>query len=183
MKESRQSYYGMNFLLNALCGHRGTDAFYDQHKADIEIFLADLRQHLPTNYEIVFRGILLDPEIQKTNGLKALPHLRYISFSSDPAVALEFADLNSEMSAAMKQYRPKYQGYFIKHLATPDSIIFHHSWAERLGLERYLQDGIETVRRQKEVMIRNDGQVFKLNPVPRGCSSVLIGTDTVRMYE
>jgi hypothetical protein len=149
----------MNFILNALLG-TNPDAYYREHQADIEAAAAVVRRAMGATNAEVWRGVLLDPREVPDLKLKPLDHITFLSFSSDREVAKGFANIDHPISQFVKWKTPHYKGYLIKHVAESNEILFHHDWADRLHIGKYIE--IEVVKSQKEVILNQTFRTFDL---------------------
>lgn len=162
--------HGMNFILNSLRGGH-PDKYYFENRKYIDAFLKQLRFYFRPSPQKVYRGILLNPQDVPDLKLKPLDYMSFLSFSEDKSIAHVFADMESDMAMPYRYINPEHEGFLIEYTVQPDEIMFHHSWADTLGIERFFGDDIKIVHAQKEVMIKNSPKVFDLVPVQRGVSN------------
>lgn len=161
----------INFACNALSGHLpGADRYYQIYRDNIHRALYEIHRRHPVKPETLYRGVLLDPDNVKHWGGVLPPEScrQFISFSSDRKIAEVFADREHDMAFMIRRNYPECQGYLIEHTPDPDEILFHHSWAKPLQIERFVGREILVVEKQKEVMLAQRLRTFKLIPVAPG---------------
>jgi len=161
----------LNFICNALSGNlKGADIYYRQHKDLIQSSAQKVASHFPVSLEPIYRGVLLEPELTNTGILVADTYRQFLSFSAKRSIAEVFADKEHDMAFMIRIHCPNCQGFLIEHTPTCEEILFHYSWSEPLGLERYLGTEIHVVKKQQEVMLVQHHRSFKLLPVEPGIS-------------
>ena len=90
-----------NFVLNAIAGHN-PDAYFREHREPIVRAARRIREKLMVPHaSSVFRGLLVPPELALLPHLAPMPHITYLSFSIDEAVAQIFADPAHPIGAPM----------------------------------------------------------------------------------
>ena len=154
----------INFVCNALvASNTAVDNYFKENQKDIEAFAEIMHQKAPIKVEKIYRGLLMEEALET---LEPLPHIQFLSFSEDKKVAYDFADINSDISVAMRMENPNAKGYIIEYTPQKNEILFHHSWVDLMGLDWYLPKGsIELIREQKEVMLKQNMREFKLERV------------------
>lgn len=163
-REDAQTY--LTFIYNVVVPRGGADQFYVRHGASISRTAAVLRKKFQFTPQKLYRGILLDPQAAASGRLDPADFVQYLSFSESRAVACEFADINHPMSDFVRARTPHFRGYMIEHTPAPSEVLFHHSWAERLGLHNLglLHWDQGAVQHQREVVLRQTGLRFSLVP-------------------
>lgn len=163
-REDAQTY--LTFIYNVVVPRGGADQFYDRHVASITRTATMLRKKFHFTPQTLYRGILLDPHAASSGWLEPADFVKYLSFSESRAVACEFADINHPMSDFVRARTPQFRGYIIEHTPTPSEVLFHHSWAELLGLHKLglLHWDQGAVLHQREVVLRQTGLRFSLTP-------------------
>lgn len=157
----------LTFITNALLAATpDTDLYYKQNERQILNTAIKINEKFPVTLGQVYRGILLKPDSAKDSILKPLEFIKYLSFTEDKEVALEFADTKSDLSLFVMRQHPDSKGYLIEHNVTLDEIVFHHSWIDALHLNLYFDHAsINTLKQQKEVLIKQRMIPFKLKQV------------------
>lgn len=164
----------LNFVLYAVYGRMGVaDALLRKHRAEVESVAAALNNSKPVQRRRLYRGVLLEPELLRGGKLPHQDSSEFISFSEDPDVACWFADRDSVISGFVKVQRPRVQGFIIEAAPpSPAEILFHHSWADYLGLEKLAYEHPEidptqfhwNVTTQKEAILKPPRGVLTVTP-------------------
>ena len=162
-------HYG-NFTLNALAG-RNPDDYYTQHQKDIDA-TADVLRHRfgPKEGSTVYRGIILDPSEVHNGAVKAVPEIKFVSFSEDRKIALAFADPANPMAEFLHQKYPNKVGYMIEEQYQPEQLLYHNSWSKVLPIERAFGDDAKITAMQKEVILKPQTE-YRVTPVKTGSSN------------
>lgn len=165
-RQDAQTY--LTFIYQVLVPHTNkADLFYSVHQESIERTAALLREEFGYELKKLYRGILLDSTNVTDGVLEPINTIRYLSFTELRKVAQRFADVDDPMSWFGMNQSPRFRGYLIEHTPDPSEVLFHHSWAERLGLYRMnlLHLDRSTVEEQQEVVLRQNGRRFEVKAV------------------
>lgn len=147
----------LNFIHLALMGlTKRADDILENHLKSILRVAQALSAELDPE-EHIYRGILLEPKyiIEDDKGLsfKALPHIKFESYSTSIEIAKDFADVNSYISELVMQFRPKSKGYIMETSIDKSKVLFHHSWVKTLQLWKALPNiDYKVLYEQKEVI-------------------------------
>lgn len=157
----------VEFVYRALVPCGGVDQFFAQNRAAIDRAAVVFRELFEFKSQPLYRGILLDPVDAETGKLAPVHKVRYLSFSESKNVALEFADINERISRFIRQRTPHFRGYLICYTPDVNEVLFHHSWADRLGFHKLPLPNWDSgvVREQREVLLRQEGRIFDVVPV------------------
>lgn len=161
----------LTFLAFALFGQTNiSDQIYADVGNDVDMVAKELNYSFPILSSTIYRGILLEPKDIKFQKVKAISHIKSISFTTDLSQALIFADPTNYMSLSVMARRPKSKGYIIEESTDGKLILFHWLWGEHLPLQQvfaYHQINWEEpplYQTQQEVIIKNQNQQFKVHP-------------------
>lgn len=155
----------LTFVASALLGANPTkvDQLYKKYESEILETAESLRKQFDYKPTKLYRGILLEDEQVFDGKVLPIDHIKYLSFTEDRAVAKDFADPDSLMSAVVVAMRPSVKGYIIEHVPNQDEVLFHWSWFYELPLLHniYVLDPM-VILKQKETILKQSGHQFNL---------------------
>jgi len=145
---------------------RDMDAFYKEHKADIEKVALVLLKKYPPKRVMLYRGIILSEEESASEKLEPIEKIQYISFSDRAAIAKEFADIYSDLAFAIRGIGQKSKGFIIKYLPPLQEIVYHYSWAPIIGVnDACFKIMKEYPLNQNEIILKQKMKKFDLMPI------------------
>jgi len=155
----------IHFVGHALLGYdpNANDKFLTDNKKEIEEVASFMLERYPIKEGIIYRGLLLVERDIKDSTLEPLEHIKYLSFTEDKEVALDFADTSSEISQFFMKKEPLAKGYLVEQFLKKEEVLFHYSWADSLGLYMLLgEDSRTLIEKQKEVMLKQQMKKLKV---------------------
>lgn len=160
--------YGMWVNEVIRCPPRADKIFFAHFKSILWV-ASELRRLYGAPDQVLYRGILCDEKYIAFDGkLNASYIPPSISFSEDKAVAEEFADIDSFMSAIIKMHGGPRTGYIIEHRPAMKEILFYWKWMEPLGILKHMtKHNQDVLTQQKEVVIVQSGIRFAVTKYKR----------------
>lgn len=141
-----------------------TDKMFNKNKNKILASAKIMRDKFPLDEKVLYRGLILNKRL--SNILNPLPDAKFISFTEDYDVALNFANINNDLAKYLVKSLSNPTGYTTAYVANPDEILFHYSWAELLGLDMYFNEEVMLmIQEQKEVILEQRMQTFTLKEI------------------
>lgn len=163
----------LSFVGNAIrASTKQCDDYFDNNRSSIKFVAKRLLSNLRVARKPIYRGIILPKSKVLDGRVASIDHIKFLSFSTNRAKALDFAYIYPEYKNVFESRGDRdLESYLITYTPEPDEIIYHWKWAEPIGLRGILArhdwtpEEIEFAFAQEEVLLEDYGKSFKVDRV------------------